>query len=70
MIPGQYMVSVWVGSHNTETIDWPKECVGFEIDESPTAGRTFPHHPNRGYVVPNSRVSALAPRAASAVEVR
>jgi lipopolysaccharide transport system ATP-binding protein len=70
MIPGQYMVSVWVGSHNSETIDWPKECVGFEIDESPTTGRTYPHHPSRGYVVPNSRMRVLTSRVSAGVEVR
>ena len=59
LIPGRYMASIWVGSHNTEVLDWVREIVGFEIENSPTPGRTFPHHPSHGYVVPPSRVRVL-----------
>jgi lipopolysaccharide transport system ATP-binding protein len=54
MIPGQYLVSVWVGSHNTETIDWIKEAVLFEINESPITNRSYPHSSDHGYIVPMS----------------
>jgi lipopolysaccharide transport system ATP-binding protein len=56
MIPGQYLVSVWVGHHNTETLDWVKEVIKFEVFESPILGRTYPHTPDHGYIVPPSRV--------------
>ena len=39
LIPDHYKISVWLGSHNTETLCWEKEIVGFEITESPTKGR-------------------------------
>ena len=52
LIPSRYSLTVWVGSHNTETLDEVKGCVDFEITDSPTAGRTFPHSPDHGFIVP------------------
>ena len=68
LIPGRYLVSVWVGSHNTATLDTVKEVAGFEIEQSPTQGRTFPHSPDHGYVVPRSQLrtcQSLAPDSGS-----
>jgi hypothetical protein len=42
LIPGTYLVTVWAGSHNSETLDEAKEVVAFEVHDSPTPGRTFP----------------------------
>jgi len=56
LIPDSYKVSVWIGSHNTETICWLKEAVGFEINTSPTQGRSFPHSHHNGFLVPPSRI--------------
>jgi len=56
LIPGEYLATVWVGSHNTQTLDEVREGVVFEITDSPTEGRTFPHTRDHGYVVPRSRV--------------
>lgn len=56
LIPDTYKVSVWIGSHNTETICWLKEAVGFEINTSPTQGRNFPHSHHNGFLVPRSRI--------------
>jgi lipopolysaccharide transport system ATP-binding protein len=56
LIPGQYLASVWVGSHNTETLDWVTEAIMFEVCESPTLGRSFPHASEHGYIVPISTV--------------
>lgn len=56
LIPGQYLVSIWVGSHNVETLDEVKEAILFEIHTSPTLGRSFPHSVNHGYIVPVSTV--------------
>lgn len=56
LIPGQYLVTVWVGSHNTETLDELKEVIMFEVFESPTLGRSYPHTVEHGYIVPTSTV--------------
>jgi lipopolysaccharide transport system ATP-binding protein len=56
LIPDHYKVSVWLGPHNTETLCWEQEIVGFEIHESPSPGRNFPHTHNHGFVVPASRI--------------
>jgi lipopolysaccharide transport system ATP-binding protein len=56
LIPGQYLATVWVGSHNTETLDQVTEAIRFEVDESPTLGRTFAHHAAHGYIVPMSSI--------------
>ena len=54
LVPGQYWLSAWVGPHNSETFDFVKEGVAFEVHESPTPGRTVPHTPDHGFMVPNS----------------
>ncbi|HTD16552.1 MAG TPA: polysaccharide ABC transporter ATP-binding protein [Chthoniobacterales bacterium] len=56
LIPGQYWVSPWVGSHNTETLDMVHQCAAFEISRSPTPGRSHPHTIDHGYIVPPSRI--------------
>jgi lipopolysaccharide transport system ATP-binding protein len=59
LIPGSYGASVWVGSHNTETFDYIRECVGFQIENSPTPGRTLAHQRSLGLIVPESRVTLV-----------
>jgi lipopolysaccharide transport system ATP-binding protein len=59
LIPGQYFISVWVGSHNTETLDFIKEAVVFEIYDSPIEGRIFPHALDHGHIVPLSTVKRV-----------
>ncbi len=56
LIPDYYKISIWMGTHNTETLCWEKEILGFEITESPTEGRNFPHSHQNGFLVPNSRI--------------
>jgi lipopolysaccharide transport system ATP-binding protein len=58
LVPGQYFVTAWVGSHNTETLDEVKEVVSFEVYESPTPGRSYPHTREHGFIVPLSTVSS------------
>jgi len=57
LIPGEYWVSPWVGSHNTETLDMIHQCAAFEVSRSPTPGRSFPHTIDHGYIVPSSRLA-------------
>jgi lipopolysaccharide transport system ATP-binding protein len=59
LIPGQYLITVWVGSHNTETLDEVKEITNFEVHESPTSGRSFPHTTEHGYIVPFSTLEIM-----------
>jgi len=56
LIPDYYKVSAWLGSHNTETFCWDKEVAGFEITNSPSQGRNFPHSHHNGFLVPPSRI--------------
>jgi lipopolysaccharide transport system ATP-binding protein len=58
LIPGQYWISPWVGSHNTETLDMIHQCAAFEVSHSPTLARSFPHYIEHGYIVPPSRLAS------------
>lgn len=60
LIPNQYLVTIWVGSHNTETLDLAQEAILFEIHESPTPSRSFPHTKDHGYIVPISTINWLS----------
>ncbi|HTL81424.1 MAG TPA: ABC transporter ATP-binding protein [Bacteroidia bacterium] len=55
-VPGDYMISAWVGPHFNETYDWQKGIAGFTIVDSPQKKRTFPHPPAHGAIVPSSRI--------------
>lgn len=67
LVPGRYSVSLWVGSHNTETLDQVEKRISFEVTESPTSGRSFPHTPDHGYIVP---FSSVEPSVDSTVSLR
>ena len=54
LIPGLYCLDFWIGPHNSETSDLVRGATTFEISESPTRGRTVPHHRDHGFIVPNS----------------
>lgn len=56
LIPGRYAITLWIGPHNTETYDLVPSAVGFEIINSPTEGRTFPHSREHGIIVPHSAI--------------
>jgi lipopolysaccharide transport system ATP-binding protein len=56
LIPDSYFISIWIGPHNSETYDWQKDILSFEIHQSPTEGRTYPHHYDNGFIVPSSKI--------------
>lgn len=56
LVPGIYRITAWAGTHYTHTLDQADEVASFEITKSPTPGRSFPHTPDHGFIVP---VSAL-----------
>jgi lipopolysaccharide transport system ATP-binding protein len=59
LIPGVYYADFWIGSHNNDTADFVEKVIQFEILESPTFGRTFPHSYEHGFIVPNSSVNKI-----------
>ena len=59
LVPGQYLVTAWVGPHNTDTYDFRKDCLAFEITDSPTTGRSFPHTPDHGFLVPHCTITPI-----------
>ena len=56
LVPGVYSITAWVGTHYSKTIDLAEECASFEVVRSPTPGRTVPHTPDHGFIVPPSRL--------------
>ncbi len=56
LVPGRYFVTVWTGSHNTETLDQARAAAMFESDISPVPDRSYPHTPDHGYIVAPSTV--------------
>jgi len=57
LIPGHYPISLWVGPHFTEAYDVAERALGFDVEQSPTAGRSYQHSPDHGHVVPRSTVT-------------
>ena len=56
IVPGHYAVTLWMGPHNTETYDELASIVSFDVTESPTKGRSFPHTRDHGFIVPVSKL--------------
>jgi len=56
VIPGIYYASFWIGPHNNETYDFIEDVVSFEIVDSPTKNRSFPHTADHGSIVPYSTI--------------
>jgi lipopolysaccharide transport system ATP-binding protein len=61
LVPGTYGVDAWVGSHYSRTLDVVRGALAFTIPDSPTVGRSFPHSPDHGSVVPHSSVTLERP---------
>lgn len=55
-VPGTFLVSAWLGPHYSETYDWQKDIVGFNIVDSPQKGRVYPHAMEQGNIVPFSKM--------------
>lgn len=60
LVPGTYSLTLWMGPHNGETFDSVQDCVSFEVTDSPTPGRTFPHTIDHGRIVPKSKILEVA----------
>ena len=55
-VPGTFLLSAWIGPHYSETYDWQKDIVGFNIVDSPQPGRVYPHAFEQGNIVPFSKM--------------
>jgi lipopolysaccharide transport system ATP-binding protein len=56
LIPGVYTADFWVGYHYTETIDYIPCALSFQVVDSPSTGRTYPHTIDHGSIVPLAKV--------------
>ena len=61
LIPGHYFADFWVGTHYTNTLDYIRQSIAFEVVSSPISDRSFPHTSNHGFLVPVSRHEYRAP---------
>jgi lipopolysaccharide transport system ATP-binding protein len=59
LVPGVYHLDFWMGPHNTETYDYIREVVSFEIIDSPSPERTYPHYVDHGSIVPNTVATVI-----------
>ncbi|WP_442971790.1 ABC transporter ATP-binding protein [Rhodoplanes sp. Z2-YC6860] len=57
LIPGRYWVTAWIGPSYFETFEFCRDCVSFDVTESPLSGRTAQHAPDHGFIVPKSEMS-------------
>jgi ABC-type polysaccharide/polyol phosphate transport system ATPase subunit len=58
LIPGTYGIDFWLGQHYTETVDYIRYPVSFQVTDSPSPGRSFPHSLDCGAIVPISQVTS------------
>jgi len=61
LVPDTYSLSLWLGSHFSETLVHLQSCLAFTVETSPTPGRSFPHTADQGFIVPYSEVVAGRP---------
>ena len=62
LIPGSYSLGLWLGAHHNDTLDHVSECGSFEVVDSPSLGRTYPHYSAHGYIVPPSTAQLCSVR--------
>lgn len=56
LVPDKYFLTCWVGAHNLDSYDLIRDAVSFEVLNSPTSGRIFPHTTDHGMIVPPSEI--------------
>lgn len=60
LVPDLYYVTAWVGPHNFQTYDIQRVVLCFEVNQSPSLGRAFPHSHDHGVLVPISKIEMAA----------
>ncbi len=58
LIPGVYYLDFWIGHHYTRTADHILNALSFEVTQSPTPERTYPHSADHGWIAPFSRITS------------
>lgn len=56
LIPGRYFLSVWIGTHYSQTLDWKLNVVSFEVNHPPTFGRVHPYSRDKGFFISKSKI--------------
>lgn len=59
LVPDKYYITAWLGAHNLQTFQLLRDAISFDILQSPTPGRVFPHTYDHGMIVPNSSIKAV-----------
>lgn len=59
LVPGTYHVSCWIGSHYSQTLDWVRHAVAFEVRDFPVSTRTVSYPKHAGFMVPASTVEVI-----------
>jgi lipopolysaccharide transport system ATP-binding protein len=59
LVPGVYELDLWLGAHHSATSDFVRGAVNFEVLDSPTTGRIYPHTLDHGAIVPVSTIVRL-----------
>ena len=59
LVPGRYWLDFWLGTHNTQTVDYVRRAVAFEVVDNPNPRRSFPYTLDHGFIAPPSRVSVV-----------
>jgi lipopolysaccharide transport system ATP-binding protein len=55
IVPGTFSLDFWIGTHNTQTVDYIRDSVAIEILDMPSPGRSFPYHAQaHGNIIPKS----------------
>ena len=55
-VPDDYYITIWIGSHFSNTLDLVEDVLKFQVMESPQKGRIFPHTRDHGSITPLSRI--------------
>jgi len=58
-MPGIYNLGIWIGIEHSVTLDWQKEIIQFEVEESPVFNRTISFPKHAGFLVPNSEITDI-----------
>ena len=59
LIPGQYTLDLWTSTYYTTSKDYIRNALTFDVNESPIAGRIYPHPTDHGYIIAQANVKTI-----------